>query len=140
MLICALNQRRAGRKHSALKVNFNDDLATIFSKILLKLNKVLWPLLIEGNSIYQLASTSVGVSKPRTLIFKILDTYLLLYWGFLCTFHSLQRSKENFKIFAKASKESKENFINKNHIIILYFIVLVNKSCYTYSIKFVIFK
>ena len=40
---------------------------------------------------------------------------------------------------AKANKESKENFTNRNHIIILYFIV-VNKSCNTYSIKFVIFK
>ena len=48
-----------------------------------------------------------------------------LYWGFLYTFHSLQKSKENFT--------------NRNHIIILYFIV-VNKSCNTYSIKFGIFK
>ena len=53
--------------------------------------------------------------------------------------NSLQRSKENFKIFAKANKESKENFINKNHTIILYFTV-VNKTYNTYSIKIVIFK
>ena len=62
-----------------------------------------------------------------------------VWWTNLCTFHSLQRSKENFKFFAKANKESKENFTNRNHIIILYFIV-VNKSCNTYSIKFGIFK
>ena len=75
-------------------------------------------------SVVRLMNAMASVKSGRDYLgmFKI-------YWGFLCTFHSLQRSKEIFKIFAKASKE---NLINEIHIIILYFIV-VNKSCNTYS-------
>ena len=82
-------------------------------------------------------NVKMEVSK-KSIILKNADK-VQLYWMNSLHFHSLQRSKENFKIFAKASKESKENFINKNHILILYFIA-VNKNCNTYLIKFVIFK
>ena len=49
-------------------------------------------------------------------------------------FHSLQKGKEKFHFFAK-----KENLTNKNHNIILHLRV-VNLSCNTYAMKFVIFK
>ena len=64
---------------------------------------------------------------------------MALCLGFLCTFNSLQRSKEKFDFFAKKQRKCKENFTNKNHNIILHLRV-VNLSCNTYAMKFVIFK
>ena len=73
----------------------------------------------------------VFIWKPKNAFIY----HSLLYFAILCTFNSLQRSKEKFDFFAKKQRKCKENFTNKNHNL-----RVENLSCNTYAMKFVIFK